>query len=149
GDARTDIYALGTILYEMLTGELPYGGNNVYAMMKAKTGEDPQPPTRYVHDLDPHLEEIILHAIERTPRERYESAAAMLKDLQDPAHVEVHNRAQKLHPTSIKWRRTKRAIAVAAFFISLIGIFIFLIWLANRYPAPVGKPHKSYRGEMR
>jgi len=149
GDVRTDIYALGTILYEMLTGELPYAGNNVYAMMKAKTSEDPQPPTRYVHDLDPHLEEIILHAIERAPRDRYESAAAMLKDLQDPTRVLVHNRAQALHPTSIKWRRTKRAIAVTAFFASLIAAFVFLIWLANRYPAQTAKPHKSYRGEMR
>jgi eukaryotic-like serine/threonine-protein kinase len=149
GDVRTDIYAVGTILYEMLTGELPYAGSNVYAMMKAKTGEDPQPPSRYVPDLDPHLEEIILHAIERTPRDRYESAAALLKDLQDPAQVHLHNRAAELHPTSIKWRRTKRAIAVTAFFVSLIGAFILLIWLANRYPAQVGKPHRSYRGEMR
>ena len=51
GDARTDIYALGTILFEMLTGELPFAGSNVYAMMRAKTGEDPQPaePLRARH----------------------------------------------------------------------------------------------------
>src|SRR5580658_3593923 len=149
GDVRTDIYAMGTILYEMLTGELPYDGANVYAMMKAKTGEDPQPPTRFVPDLDPHLEEIILHAIARSPRDRYDTAADLLKDLQDPSKVVIHNRAQALHPTSIKWRRTKRAIAVTAFFVSLIAAFLFMIWLANRYPAATVKPHASYRGEMR
>src|SRR5208283_1296947 len=149
GDVRTDVYDMGTILYEMLTGEMPYAGANVYAMMKAKTGEDPQPPTRFRPDLDPHLEEIILHAIARSPRDRYDTAADLLKDLQDPAKVVIHHRAQALHPTSIKWRRTKRAIAVAAFFVSLIAAFLFMIWLANRYPAPHRKPHASYRGEMR
>jgi len=149
GDVRTDIYALGTILYEMLTGELPYAGANVYAMMKAKTTEDPQPPTAHRQDLDPHLEEIILHAIERVPRDRYQTAAEMLKDLQNPAGVEIRNRAQELHPTSLKWRHARRAVAVGAFFVSLIAAFLFLIWLANRYPAPPGKPHRSYRGEVK
>jgi serine/threonine-protein kinase len=149
GDVRTDIYAIGTILYEMLTGELPYDGANVYAMMKAKTGEDPQPPTRFRPDLDPHLEEIILHAIARAPRDRYDTAADLLKDLQNPSQVVIEHRAKALHPTSIKWRRTKRAIAVSAFFVSLIAAFLFMIWLANRYPAATAKPHASYRGEMR
>jgi serine/threonine-protein kinase len=148
GDVRTDIYALGTILFEMLTGELPYSGSNVYAMMKAKTGEDPQPPTHFRPDLDPHLEEIILHSIARVPRDRYATAAEMLKDLQDPSQAEIHHRAQALHPTTQKWRRTRRAIAVGAFFVSLIAAFLFLIWLANRYPA-ANKPHPSYRGEVK
>src|SRR5580698_9872864 len=71
GDARTDIYALGTMLFEMITGELPFSGSNVYSMLRAKTNEDPQPPSNFVLDIDPQLEEIILHAIERLPRNRY------------------------------------------------------------------------------
>lgn len=149
GDARTDIYSLGTILFEMLTGELPYSGSNVYTMMKAKTSEDPQPPTRFRPDLDPHLEEIILHAIERVPRNRYQSAAEMLKDLRDPSQVVLNNRAARLHPRDIRWRNARRAFGFVLFFASLIAIFIFLIWLANRYPAPPSQPHRSFRGEVR
>jgi ferric-dicitrate binding protein FerR (iron transport regulator) len=128
---------------------MPYAGTNVYAMLKAKTGEDPQPPTRFRPDLDPHLEEIILHAIARAPRDRYQTAAEMLKDLQDPSQAEMRNRAQALHPTSLKWRRARKAIGIGVFFVSLIAMFLFLIWLANRYPAPAGKPRRSYRGEVR
>ena len=149
GDARTDIYALGTILYEMLTSELPYTGENVYNVMRAKTSEDPQPPRRYRPDLDPHLEEIILRAIERQPRARYASAAEMLEDLRDPSRVTIRGRAAELHPRSLKWMRFKGAMWVTLFFVSLIGVFVFLIWLANRYPASPTQPRRSYRGEMR
>jgi len=150
GDARTDIYSLGTILYEMLTGELPYQGANVYNVMRAKTNEDPQPPSRYVADIDPRLEDIILHAIARVPRDRYPSAAAMLEDLRDPSRVQPGARASALRPPSIRFRKFKRGLAVALFFVSLAAVFVLMIWLANRYPAaPNNKAHRSYRGEMR
>jgi len=149
GDARTDIYAVGTILYEMLTGQLPYVGENVYSVMRAKTSEDPQPPSRVRPDIDPHLEEIILHAIERQPRNRYTSAAAMLEDLRDPSQVALTDRASRLHPRSLKAMALKRMMWTVLFFGSLVGIFVLLIWLANRYPAGPAQPRRSYRGEVR
>src|SRR5271157_3193780 len=124
GDVRTDIYSLGVILYEMLTCHLPYSGPNVYNVMRSKTAEDPQPPTAFKPDLDPHLEEIILHAIERNPRDRYTSAAELLEDLRDPSHVVPQNRAEHLHPRSLAMQQLRRRLGYVAFFTSLIGAFL-------------------------
>jgi eukaryotic-like serine/threonine-protein kinase len=149
GDARTDVYALGTMLYEMLTGNLPFEGSNVYALMRAKTSEDPQPPSRFIPDIDPPLEEIILRAIERSPRNRYPSAAKMLEDLKDPARVALTGRAKRLHPRSLHAQRLRRTLMVALFFGSLAAIFAGLIWLANRYPAAPSRAGQSFRGRLR
>ena len=149
GDVRTDIYSLGVILYEMLTASLPYSGPNVYNVMRAKTNEDPQPPSAFKPDLDPKLEEIVLHAIERSPRDRYSTAAEMLEDLRDPSRVVPKGRAQHLHPRSLKMQRIRRGIGYGLFFASLIGIFVLLIWLANRYPASPTNARRSFRGQVR
>ncbi len=149
GDARTDIYALGVILYEMLTGNLPFSGPNVYNVMRAKTNEDPHPPSEFVKDFDPKLEDIILHAIETAPKNRYASAAEMLADLRDPSRVVPHGRAAHLKPRSLRMQKFRRTAGFVLFFASLIGFFVFLIWIANRYPASQVAPRKSFRGEMR
>jgi eukaryotic-like serine/threonine-protein kinase len=87
GDARADLYALGTMLYEMLTGRLPYCGEDWEELLRAKRLEPPTPPTAHVPDLDPSLEAIVMKAIEPAPADRYASAVDMLADLRDPSAV--------------------------------------------------------------
>ena len=147
--ARTDVYSLGTILYELLVGEMPYSAPNVYGVMRAKTSIDPQPPSRFDPHIDPHLEELVLHAIERRPGDRYASAAAMLEDLEHPENVHVTGRAHRLHPQNLRSQKFRRAAGVVLFFVSLFGFFFLLIWLANRYPAAPPKPGMPNRGEVR
>lgn len=145
GDSRTDIYALGVILYEMLTGELPYASENIYNMMRAKANEDPQPPTHYRRDLEPQLEEIVLHAIERVPRDRYLNAAVMLRDLEHPGQVAITGRAHHLHPHRQRSEKTRRILWTALFFGSFTSVLAFLIWMATRYPAPPPQTQRPIR----
>ena len=73
GDPRTDIYSLGAILYEMLTGSVPYEGANPFLIMNARLSGDPVAPRQRNAALTPQVEEIILHAMSRNPAERYQT----------------------------------------------------------------------------
>jgi serine/threonine-protein kinase len=140
GDARTDIYALGMLLFEMLTGKLPFDSPETRALLRAKTAEEPRPPSWYVSHFDPGLEAIILKAIERDPRDRYESAAELLADLRDPSAVPARDPALLERRRHIGARARRRAVAAAVVVVLLVGLGVLVFLSARGSGAPPPRP---------
>ena len=80
-DARSDIYALGVLAYEMVTGQSPFQGKSVVETMTIRLKTDPVPPIELRADCPVQLSAIIMRALKRNPEERYQSAKEILSDL--------------------------------------------------------------------
>ena len=76
-DARTDLYATGVMLYEMLTGRIPFDADTPMVVVTKHIYEEPPPPTEFVADIPPALELVVLRALAKNPDDRFQTAAEM------------------------------------------------------------------------
>jgi len=74
---RTDLYSLGLILYEMVTGRRPFEADSLVELIRQHQEEPPEPPSHRVNDLDPRVEKVILRCLEKEPERRFDSAMAL------------------------------------------------------------------------
>jgi len=86
-DPRTDLFSLGTVMYEMATGYAPFGGDtdDLATLMRAIVKLDPARPSSLAASVSPELERVILRALAKRPQDRYRTAAALAQDLREAA----------------------------------------------------------------
>lgn len=89
GDPRSDIFAIGVMLYELATGELPFGAPQTAGGMRQRLWMDPTPPRKLQPQLPEWLQEVILRCLEPEAAKRYPSAAHLAFDLRHPEQVTV------------------------------------------------------------
>ena len=131
GDARSDLYALGVILYEMLTGKAPFSGPNAFVIMNDRLLNNPVPPREIEPAISPQLQEIIYRALERDPAKRYPSAREFAHDLEHQEEVGVADRDELTNWRTRRKPRTRQILVYAAMALIPIVIFAILLWVAK------------------
>lgn len=127
GDARTDLYSMGIILYEMLTGKVPFSGPSPLAAMNDRLLNHPVPPRVADPTVSPQLQEILYRALERDPKNRYPTAHEFLHDLEHPEEVGVDDR-----PELLNWQKRKSQAARKILYYSglaMIPVVILLLMM--------------------
>ena len=127
GDARSDLYAVGVMLYEMLSGKTPFSGPSPLAVMNDRLINHPLPPREAEPSITPQLQEVLYRALERDPKNRYPTAHSFARDLEDLDQVGLAERSEL---TNWKKRRSATSRKVVYYVgLALIPFVLFLLMM--------------------
>src|SRR5438132_5259672 len=132
---NTDVYGLGAVLYQLLSGHPPFAGGTTYETVKLLLETEPRPPRLLNPKIDRDLSTICRKCLEKDPHRRYSSALALAEDLEHWLnHEPIHARRTGIFTRSRKWVRRNLSIAVMAAMLLALGVPLGMMTWNSEFP---------------